>query len=64
MASAEVWKTEYHVLDEDGDAVEWLEDREGAITQARAIGGSAMRVVQYHDDRQVIWPTDEDDDDA
>ena len=59
MAQAEIWKTEYHVLDASGDAVDWLADKAEAIAKAQAMGGKVEAVTSFFDRRAEVWPMDE-----
>lgn len=54
---AEKWRVEYHVLDAQGAAVDWLDDgsRSAAIEAARKCGGSVEKVTEYLSDREEIF---------
>lgn len=57
------WKVEYAVSDRDGDEVDWLDDRAEAIAAATAAGGRVTKIERYADEREVIWPEPDDEDD-
>lgn len=64
MTTATVWKKEYSVIDEKGYAVEYFDDKQDAIEDAKrrigaSISGATYRVEEvthYHTDRRIVWP--------
>lgn len=58
------WKTEYHVIASNGDAVDWLDDEDEAVAKARDLKAIRVEAVtSYLDDREQVWPVDADGDD-
>lgn len=59
------WRTEYHVLDKDGEAVDWVNTKTEAIALAKTLegGSSVEKVVSYSDDRKTVWSSEDDPDD-
>ncbi|MGH7018300.1 MAG: hypothetical protein ACREEY_00370 [Brevundimonas sp.] len=60
---ADEHKTEYHLIPPgEREAVDWIDDHDEAIAVAKSKGEGwkVERVISYLDDREVIWPSDED----
>lgn len=59
---ADICRVEFLVVAHGGDTQAYLDDKDDAIDEAKRIGGSVVKVTQYYDDRETIWPVDDDDD--
>lgn len=55
--SAEVWKTEFHVIGQDGQAFAWEDDLASAAMHCQPGKGAVRieRVTYYHEDRETVW---------
>ena len=61
---AEVWKKEYAVKAEDGQAFDWFPSRDAAIAAAKEAAADAPDIIyevevitSYLDDREVVFST-------
>jgi hypothetical protein len=56
----DLWKTEYVVVDRDGNEIDWVPDKQEAIDQAEPLGGKVIRIKEYLTERDEVWPVSSD----
>lgn len=57
MASPEIMRTEFAVIDEDGDALEWFDDLDAAIDHASGLDAPVLiqRTDEYYPEKSIVW---------
>lgn len=65
---AERWKTEYHVIGEDGEAFAWETDYPTAASYCNPNAATKAvrieKVTYYFEDRETVWERDKPDEDS
>jgi hypothetical protein len=61
MAKAEVWKEEFHVIAEDGEAREWLDSMAEAREALKPDDKRIDKVTYYLNDTETVWERADED---